>query len=210
MIELFLLGWLFWGLLLGYIVLGFVADAHEAPGAFAFVTAIAIGILWWTGTANIPLWIWHNPFKFVMWGALYLVVGVLWSFYKFDDLGRKKAEDYKLAKAINPGNKTEQVENPAWEAEATLAKQENRRMKPVDRYLTQEKQPPEVMVAIADYQPLALQNKHKITDWIILWWASMFMWVFRDMLRKFVDFMIRHFGAIYNKMAARHFQGLGT
>jgi hypothetical protein len=58
--------------------------AEDRPGEALAALLVTIGVMWWTGVANVPLYIWHHPGQVVMWAVGWLAVGVFWSFFKYD------------------------------------------------------------------------------------------------------------------------------
>jgi hypothetical protein len=59
---------------------------------------------------------------------------------------------------------------------------------------------------IDKFVPIALENKTRITYWIVFWWASMIAYVIDDILREFCEWVIKKFSTVYAKIAARHFK----
>lgn len=220
------LGWLGMAGLIAFIVLLLLFDGWEAPGVAGLFIVATCAILWYLGIANVALWVLHNP----GWSATYFVgwfvVGALWAAYKFDRFGADEAARYLQDKARNPGFYMETVVDPSG---ATYPQDPSRpgqapRQKTIEIPRTKSVPDPaggmndngtpktiEVPVLIVDkanYIPIALQNKHKLTNWIVLWPCSMVKYVFGEMFQRIVNFIIKHFGKFYDALAARHFADL--
>ena len=197
-VAVILLGPLWWLAFLCVIGVSIFFAENEMPGTAAFFAAIIIGALWWFGIANVPLWVWNNPWTSLLYLAGYIGIGVAWAFYKFDRFGFDEALRYEKDKAANPGFKKKRVEH-----ETKKDNWGNPAVVEVD-------DPTKPAVDIEEYKPLAINNKYKLTNWIVIWWGSMLWWVFHDMIHRMVDFVIRHFGHLYDKVAARHFERFTT
>jgi hypothetical protein len=63
---------------------------------------------------------------------------------------------------------------------------------------------------VSDFEPVAMQNKRKFYNWIVLWWASMFWYFCSELIKEIVDFCVRHLSTVYDKIARRHFADLHT
>lgn len=203
----FTLSWLALAACIAFFVLLMLFEGWEAPGSAALFAAAVCGVLWYLGVANVPVWIFHHPLEFIIAFAGYFAVGALWAGYKFSNYGYDRAQDYKAAKTAQPGNKIEVKDNPAFQAEIVASQKESRATDTtIPRTISVDTG--EVLIDKNDYIPLALQNKHKITNWIVLWWLSMIKYVFGEMFQHIVDFIIEKLGTIYNRLAARHFDGM--
>ena len=60
----------------------------------------------------------------------------------------------------------------------------------------------------ADYTPTVMQNKHRLTNWIVMWPPSAFWYYSRNILTNTVDFILRRLNGVYTRIAARHFDKL--
>lgn len=192
------LGWLGCAGLVAFIILLLLFDGWESPGIAGLFIVAAAGALWYLGIFNLALWVLHNP----GWSAIYFfgwfAIGALWAAKKFDRYGYDRAQDYSAAKKARPGNYTDTMADPEGKMDS--------RGRPVT--IEVDRQPVTPLVDINDYIPLALQNKHKLTNWIVLWPCSVLKYIFGEMFQRIVDFIIRHFGKFYDALAARHFKGL--
>jgi len=177
-----------WGSLILVFVFGFFVIMTEAnrPGGAVLAAVVALTALWFFGIADVPRWVWNNPWPAFKWTVLYLFVGVLWSGFKWYKFNREKITEYQEAKVRYPGNATRTEPDPSGE----LYPNGNRKMIEVDT--------DEPKIKKEDYIPEKLAHTHAFFNWIILWWASMFWYVFSDLLADFVDFVIRRFGFYYD------------
>lgn len=198
----------FWwlGLLVffGFLVL---LTEHEAPGIAVVAVLALCGVFWLTGVGNFPLWAWNHPGELIVKVALWFVAGALYAGYRFDRYGYDESLRYQRDKASSPGNLKDWRTNPAYTAELMVAEREQRRVNPdIPKSLEQDTGKP--AVDKAKYIPTALDNKHRLTNWIVLWLPSFFWYVCSQGIKRVVDFIIRHCQGIYNRLAARHFEGL--
>jgi len=196
LVALWLLGPLWWvGLIFCLVAVIFFAE-QEVPGYAVILAAVLIGLFWLTGHGNFVAWAVANPWELGWKTLAYLAVGGLYAAYRFDRYGYDKSVEYKADKKQRPGNYME-VDELATEKARSVDANADRVYKEV--------QPPRPIVDMEDYVPLALDNKGKITNWLILWPFSGFWYVASEGIQRVVDFFIRNFGTILNKLAARHF-----
>lgn len=55
-------------------------------------------------------------------------------------------------------------------------------------------------------QPKLADNKIKVVNWVVFWWASFLYWVFDDMLNWIGNQFVNLFHSVYDKIGARHYK----
>lgn len=96
-------GWLFWGLLMGAVVLDIILLSNDAQPPAVFVTVLLVsGVLLFTDAFVGFRWV-----TLVLFAAAYFVIGIIWSFKKWIELiGIKKIELQKLYDRITAPKET--------------------------------------------------------------------------------------------------------
>ena len=165
-----------WFMILVFLIAIFACTETDSPGfgILAFLAFLFTFIYFETGIVVTPYmaakWVANNFLTLLSYGAVYLIIGTVWSFFKFDRYAanQRKKYDELRAERISSNSKP-------------LPKKE-------------------------DYQPEVMKSKYKFFNWIVLWWASMIWYVISDLVQDFVNFILRNFGQVYDKIAARHFK----
>ena len=174
-----LFAWLFVFFVFGLCIL---FSEWERPD-FALVTFIILGIsFWYFGIINLITLAWNNLELVIAYSVLYLIVGVCWSFFKWNQYAAICRKQYNAA--------LEQYS-------ISLARYEARDKK--------EQWTKPDTIELKYYRPNTLENKNKFFTWIIMWWASMFWYVFSDLIMDLVEFILRYFGKVYDRITDRHF-----
>jgi len=116
MFTLFTLGSIaFWILLAIAVIL--VTTAIEINDSFGWATTTTIAffaVLYYFGSgttlATDAIWMWHNPGLSLMWIAIYLGIGIVWSFWKWYQFLIDCRERYERDNS-NPNNYRANIEN---------------------------------------------------------------------------------------------------
>jgi len=139
--------------------------------------------LWFNNWTFIQMWGWmgSHAFDILMYIIGYLVIGALWSVFKWYLFVVKSAEEYK--KVIT----------------AYLAMQNPARSWPDYLRNTFVRYPPNV----GDY-------KGKIVNWISFWWYSMIQTILGDWMHKLVVAVYDMFLNIYETIVKRVYSGIET
>jgi len=179
-VALFALGILAWLAIFFILAVAIILAEFEKPEFAFFPLVIGAVALWFFHGVNVITFAWANLTLVLVYAVCYILVGILWSMFKWDRYGAENRKKYNIEiERVARWNVNKDPQTPNY---------------PIPKY--------------EQYVPIALQNKRKFMTWIVLWWASMFWYVFSDLITDFVDFVVRRLGKIYDAIAWRHFKDL--
>lgn len=165
-----------WAMFIAFIFLCGVSAFSEV-GFIAFCAAIVFsGLAWFLYDAGPLVWVAANPMKAIFVCIVYVAIGVLWSWYRWQKIMRSKSVQVALADA------RERFLKDAPEGSKAEFK--------ASRYFPNE--------GDASY------NSGRITNWIALWPFSAFLHFFDDLLVNFFRSVYRMISGTYERITDSH------
>lgn len=189
------LGFWYWTVTIGWFclmigLLEFWEDHGGKSSSAAFILYfVALAYFW---DVNPLVWVIQNPGTFLMYGSLYLVVGVVWGifkWYKFVDQKRDAYEGHVQNFMRMKGlTKRESLKNedvlPDWQ-----------------RYVESRYRGSEII-------PTALRNKGNIMTWMAYWPFSVFWAVTGDLVEWSYTKLYKLVSKFAGRIVERKFQGV--
>lgn len=186
--------WIVSAAVFGWLI--FLTEGEEAHSIFA--SLILVAFIWIMSSVN-DISIIANPLLWLKWGAIYMVIGAVWSFIKwFSFLYKQKDKLKSLKETYIKKNKIQLVDgkfsHTDWPDYA--------------KYLGQSYYEPNRHKTIrepTDVIPTVKGRFDDLTRWIIWWPMSAFWTILNDPLRRIARTMINALKGAYTRMAAAVF-----
>lgn len=167
--------WLFNLVALGALV---TAAVHESAVAATIIVGLFAGLLWLFFGVETWEYLPHTWYGWLFGVGGYLVLGLVWSFYKFYVTYRREVQEMRELK-------------PIWLTD-------NRRLRPA---LTDEERSKEWSEHVDARCPHAYSMKDAIICWIAYWPISIVVYLFADLLLESVEWLYRQFSGMYERIA---------
>jgi len=98
------LGLFFWGIVLALFILAIICSEQETPEIAALVWVLFLGGCWYYGKLDFHYLLSH-AYVIIIYAVLYVVAGIIWSFFKWDRFCAKERvrfeEDKKKYRTVD-------------------------------------------------------------------------------------------------------------
>lgn len=182
-------------LLLFFLFLGIISDAYDHwPVTTALIAGLIIACILWGPYTIFVTVLWANIDWIIIGTPVYLVVGLLWSFFQWDRFCLKSYQGY--IKAIDTyKEKVEKAENARNKLGFDTP------MDKADRDRAVGPEPTKVL-----FKPQWRQNKAKLIGWITYWPLSLFGFLVGEFFIEQIEKVINMFGNNYQTLTDKRFQ----
>lgn len=208
--ELFIIGgfW-FWALLAGHAIWLLLASWKEIGWSASLSLIVFFVLMWLFGNFNIFYWIYTNPITFTACAAVYLVVGVLWSFGKWylfltdvKDAYSQIREEFKQSHNIT-GDVIPVRDLESWRNALSDESKWDRHLEGRHHFDRIHR-----VTSTTDIIPKASNYKATIIFWMAYWPLSLLWSICSDFIERLFQRIYRTFQELYNRVAQHVFKNV--
>jgi len=193
----------------------------DKTSGWGWTTIFSVGLVWLVGNHyNVDFGaILTNPTGIAMAAGGYIVTGILWSFAKwyfklsnvrdaYLELKQKFIADFKPVNFLGkPGSKDDVKSKEEAQARDELIETNGKFFRVVKGHLRNYTHPSESELQsnpnsiVKVIQPLAMQHKSSITQWIMFWPVSFVWTIINDPVRKIANYIFSRIKGTFQKMS---------
>lgn len=186
-----------WGTLIGLVLVIAILLENEKEGWATTIVSISLALAFWLNKDSIMSFVSQNPSQLIGFVLSYILVGVVWSFIKWQLYVRKAFKPLKELKA-------EFIAKHKVLNEATLPKlnamiNSARILKPNGYEVSASEKTP-FEDTVNNITPLASKKKSVITSWISYWPISLSATLLNNPFRHFFEWLYENLSGLYDRI----------
>lgn len=174
----------------------------EEEGWATTAVSIALALLLWNYGHDIWLFVKSDYLSTSLFVLGYLVVGVVWSFLKWNEFIKKKIEIFKTTKAKLIVDRPDFDENNKNDLRHLC---DNLRVNGIRVFISDVSSMSELTIKML---PLGSEHKSSIVAWISYWPLSLLATLLNNPFRRLFEYSYSLVSNAYDKITARHLKGL--
>lgn len=200
MIELFILGSLWWYLVSGtFVIWAFFLTEKESLAWTIISLFLYLAFLQFLGRVNVFGYLFFQPINTVLYILGYFVIGFIWSFIKWwlrvNETAQKCLEE--MDKFIKEHTSKENFQS-AVPLEFQKSERSGKTLR--DEWESHIQYKDELK------KPIASKNKEKISVWVVYWPFSVVWSLINDFIKRMVEQLVIRFQKIYQSISNRAFK----
>jgi hypothetical protein len=174
----------------------------EKEGVATTAVSIALALLLWNYGPDLWSFVKNDVGTTILFVLGYLVVGVVWSFLKWNEFVKRKIELFKKVRAKLIIQRPDFDENSDKSVEILCQKL---RENGIDIWGHQVKTMAELKIKV---MPIGSENKSGIIAWISYWPLSLLATLLNNPFRRLFEYVYSLVANAYDKISQRHFKSL--